>query len=52
MFRQDWLGHLGGEGERTSTNVAIPKPIGFDNESQFFGPGKKGQKTVIYESYF
>ena len=31
MFRQDWLGHLGGEGERTSTNVAIPKPIGFDD---------------------
>ena len=33
MFRQDWLGHLGGEGERTSTNVAIPKPIGFDHSA-------------------
>ena len=29
-FREDWFGHLGGEGKRTSTNVAIPKPIGFD----------------------
>ena len=36
MFRQDWLGHLGGEGERTSTNVAIPKPIGFDKYLYLF----------------
>ena len=24
-FRQDWFGHLGGEGTRTSTHLAIPK---------------------------